>query len=134
MSLTELARTLRKCATPTEKTMWHWLRHRYLVGYKFRRQHPMGRYILDFYCTELKLCIELDGRTHNTDHGAIHDEERTRRLSEMGVTVLRFWNDDVRKQPAGCWEAIVEVVEKLATTRKSIPSPRSRPHRERGEG
>jgi very-short-patch-repair endonuclease len=55
MSLVAHARRLRKQSTPAEKTLWHWLRHRYLNGYKFRRQHPVGRYILDFYCVELKL-------------------------------------------------------------------------------
>ena len=92
--------------------MWHWLRHRYL-GYKFRRQHPIGRFILDFYCPELKLCIELDGRAHNTDAGAIRDDERSRHLEKLGITVLRFWNDDVRKHPDQCWDRVVHTIERI---------------------
>jgi very-short-patch-repair endonuclease len=113
---------LRKQWTPAERKVWYWLRRRYLDGHKFRRQHPVGRYILDFYCAELKLCIELDGYAHNTDPGAIRDAVRTDELSKHGITVLRFWNDDVRKYPDQCWEKIVEAVEALAIARRG-PSP-----------
>jgi very-short-patch-repair endonuclease len=113
VDLIDRARELRKHLTPAERIVWRWLRDRYLDGYKFRRQHPMGRYILDFYCIELRLCIELDGRFHNTDEGAARDEARSQELSTRGVTVIRFWNDDVREQPDGCWAKIVETVENL---------------------
>jgi very-short-patch-repair endonuclease len=113
MNLTSHARALRADSTPAEREVWRWLRNRYLHGYKFRRQHPVGRFILDFYCPQLKLSIELDGRRHNTEAGAARDEARSRELARLGVTVLRFWNDDVRQQPTACWYVIVETVEKL---------------------
>jgi len=111
--LVPLARELRKCSTKAERIVWHWLRNRYLGGIKFRRQHPIGPYILDFYCAELRLCIELDGGMHNTTVGALRDEIRTRQLTEHGITVLRLWNDYVRGQPDGAWELIVATVERL---------------------
>ena len=64
MDAIEFARSLRRTATPAEKKVWRWLRHRSLRHLKFRRQHPVGPYVLDFYCADLRLCIELDGAVH----------------------------------------------------------------------
>ena len=117
MDAVNFARALRKVSTPTERKIWHWLRHRYLHGYKFRRQHPIGRYILDFYCPALGLCIELDGGVHDMPGRLRRDEERTRQLERMGITVLRLRNEYVRDQPDGAWECIVAKVLELG------PSP-----------
>src|SRR5215203_1150499 len=101
--LTVRARELRRCSTVTERKIWHWLRHRYLGGHKFRRQHPIGCYVLDFYCAELKLCIEVDGRSHDTDASALYDAKRTSYLAAHGVTVVRLLNQHIREQPDGSW-------------------------------
>ena len=119
------ARSLRKRLTRSERTIWHWLRHRHLGGHKFRRQHPIDGYILDFYCADLKLCIEIDGGIHNYTARVIHDENRTRRLRKRGIEVLRMLNEHIAEQPDGAWSLIVAAVESRA---KVVPSPR------RGEG
>src|ERR1043166_439063 len=87
---------LRKRATATERTLWRHLRNRNFAGYKFRRQHPLGCYILDFYCPDAKLAIELDGGGHNYRLGQIRDKRRSNSLADHGVTVPRFWNHQVR--------------------------------------
>ena len=105
-------RELRKDATNPEKLMWSLLRNRVLDGAKFRRQHPHKGYILDFYCHQAKLAIELDGSGHLEDKQIQHDEERTKILEEDGVKVLRFWNSDVSNDTetvlGEIWEALDE--------------------------
>ena len=128
MTIVERARTLRQLSTPTERTIWHWLRHRYLHGFKFRRQHPIGRYILDFYCPVLRLCIEVDGGVHDVFAKHLRDEQRTRELERLGITVLRLRTEYVREQPEGAWECIVAKVLELGA-----PHPSPLPAR-RGEG
>jgi very-short-patch-repair endonuclease len=95
--------------------MWGWLRNRTMFGLKFRRQHPVDRYILDFYCAELKLCIELDGGVHNHLSQTIHDDHRTCALSALGITVVRLWNDDIREHPCESWDFIVAAVARLVS-------------------
>ena len=63
-----------------------------MMGYKFRRQHSIGSFILDFYCIELKLCIELDGKEHFTFHGKIQDRIRADYLNDLGIKIVRFEN------------------------------------------
>src|SRR5687768_13771758 len=102
--LKERARDLRKTSTACERKIWYWLRHRYVDGYKFRRQHPTDDdYILDFYCAELKLCIELDGPVHDTAEQAEYDAARTRTLMAKNIRVVRIRNEYVREQPDGAW-------------------------------
>lgn len=84
---------LRKAQTPTEAVLWDRLRNRQLDDLKFRRQHPIGRYILDFYCAELKLAVELDGESHESRQQ--YDLARTAWLNELGIEVLRFQNMEV---------------------------------------
>jgi len=88
-------RALRANATNAEYLLWQVLRDRQLEGLKFRRQHPYVGYILDFYCHEKMLAIELDGGGHNEPGQERYDEERSSRLREAGIRVLRFWNNDV---------------------------------------
>ena len=89
------ARELRKEPTPAEQKLWSLLRNRKLKGKKFRRQHPLAGYVLDFYCHERKLAIELDGYHHRQVAIKEYDDSRTSFLKENGITVLRFWNDEV---------------------------------------
>jgi very-short-patch-repair endonuclease len=125
--LTERARELRRTSTRAERKIWHWLRHRYLGGHKFRRQHPIDCYVLDFYCAELKLCVEIDGGSHDTDASALYDAMRTRRLAALGVTVVRLWNQYIYEQPDGAWSTIVAAVDEAmrvkGVLRESRPSP-----------
>jgi cobalamin-dependent methionine synthase I/methionine synthase I (cobalamin-dependent)/very-short-patch-repair endonuclease len=93
--LLERVRELRQKATDAEKLLWQLLRNRGIHDAKFRRQHPIGSYILDFYCHEAKLAIELDGSGHLEEHQAKYDDQRTKILNEQGIQVLRFWNSDV---------------------------------------
>jgi very-short-patch-repair endonuclease len=94
--LKERVRELRQNATDAEQLMWKILRNRGFHDAKFRRQHPKEGFILDFYCHEAKLCVELDGSQHNEDEQVKYDEERTKILFERkGIKVIRFWNSDI---------------------------------------
>ncbi len=102
------ARELRKNSTDAEQLLWGLLRDRQLLDFKFRRQHPLGSYILDFYCHEAKLAIELDGGQHAEDAQLKHDEKRSEWLKEQGITVLRFWNNEALTNTEGMLQAIFE--------------------------
>jgi very-short-patch-repair endonuclease len=84
------ARRLRNKETWAENLMWRWLRDRRFSGYKFRRQHPIGEYYLDFFCEEAELAIELDGRQHGYPNQQSHDTEREKLLKSRGIKTLRF--------------------------------------------
>jgi very-short-patch-repair endonuclease len=90
-----LAAELRKNMTYAEKVLWQQLRNRKLDNLKFRRQHPVAIFILDFYCHEKKLAIEVDGGIHNNEEQKEWDENRTYELNEFGIVVLRFSNEEV---------------------------------------
>ncbi len=86
---------LRNNLTPAEVTLWLELKGKQLEGRKFRRQHSVGSYILDFYCPSERLCIELDGAQHFTEEGMAYDQERTEYLNSLNIRVIRFKNLDV---------------------------------------
>ena len=102
----EQRRELRSHLTPEEACLWSHLQQRKLGGRKFRRQHSVGPYILDFYCPAEELAIELDGASHDNDAAQAHDERRTDFLSQLGIRVVRFENKDVRKNLEGVLAAI----------------------------
>lgn len=104
----ERARRLRNDATPAERLLWTKINRKQIGGYKFRRQHPIGLYVLDFYCVELKLCIELDGGQHAYEENRRKDEQRTTYLENKGIAVLRFWNIDVLGDVEGAIQMIFE--------------------------
>ena len=89
------ARQLRNQQTDAEKLLWCLLRGRRFCGFKFRRQSPFLGYILDFYCRDAGLAVELDGGGHNNEEQRLYDEERTRVLEAAGIRVVRFWNNEV---------------------------------------
>ena len=89
----EAARIMRHDPTQSEEILWNALRDRQLGGLKFRRQHPVGNVILDFYCRSAKLAIELDGGVH--DNQVEHDQARTEHLESYGLRVIRFRNEEV---------------------------------------
>ena len=98
------AREMRKRMPDAEVLLWKLLRNRSIAGAKFRRQHPVGRYILDFYCDEKKLAIELDGSQHVNQ--SEYDQQRDVFLNTLGIRVLRFWNNQMLLET----EAILEVI------------------------
>jgi very-short-patch-repair endonuclease len=105
------ARTLRRRQTSSEELLWQQLRGRRLGGFKFRRQVPIGGYVVDFLCIPAKLIVEVDGRQHGWE--ADYDAERTRALEGMGFVVHRVSNEDVRGNLAAV----------LARIRGALPLP-----------
>ena len=100
------ARELRQNSTPQEIMLWTLLRNRQYKNYKFRRQYPIGNYIVDFICREKRLIIELDGGQHNEPNNIEYDKERTEFLKSKGYKVIRFWNNDVDNNIEGVFEVI----------------------------
>jgi very-short-patch-repair endonuclease len=115
--------------TSPERKLWRWLRNRRFGDHKFRRQYPIGRYVLDFYCHELKLAIELDGSPHQFRED--YDDRRTAELRGYGITVVRFTNDDLRVDPDTV-AARIEWAISLAVDAR--PSPGLRPPSPGGRG
>lgn len=89
------AKSMRHTATDAEQLMWRILHAKRFMNLKFRRQHVIKPYIVDFYCHEIGLVIELDGSKHGTDEGKEYDAERTKFLESLDLTVVRYWNHDV---------------------------------------
>jgi very-short-patch-repair endonuclease len=104
------ARKLRRTSTEAERRLWALLSSAQLNGVKFRRQHPIGTYIVDFVSLDSKLIIEIDGGHHNMDDVRQGDESRTAWLTGEGYSVLRFWNNDVINNPEGVIEGIREAL------------------------
>lgn len=120
----EEARHHRREQTEAERILWARLRNRQLQGWKFRRQYPIGNYIVDFCCPELGLVIELDGGQHASRMD--EDKKRTEILTGQGYQVLRFWNNEVLRDTNGVLEVILGAL-------KENPSPPLSPPRGRGE-
>ena len=99
------ARELRRNSTDAESALWQELRNRQLCGYRFKRQHPIGNYIVDFVCLERRLVVELDGGQHldSVEYGV----GRTAYLEDRGFCVVRFWNNQVLNEIDGVKEAIL---------------------------
>jgi very-short-patch-repair endonuclease len=127
--LTERRKELRNNATPQEIILWKYLRGRRL-GYKFRRQHSIDFYIVDFCCPEKKIIIEIDGSQHLRNKE--YDAGRTRYLKELGYIVLRFWNYEINKNI----ESVINTIKKTAETHRvteTTPSLRDTPTFQGGE-
>ena len=118
------ARSLRRDATGAERLLWRELRNRKLEGKKFRRQQCLGPYILDFYCAERMLCIELDGGQHDLPEHRRHDEMRAAFLERENIRTIRFWNSQVRED--------MENVLRRIRVALVAPSPRPSPPEGRG--
>jgi very-short-patch-repair endonuclease len=111
--LLAFARKLRQQHSDAERLMWAILRDRRFCGFKFRRQHPLPPYVLDFYCHIAGLAIELDGGQHNTDAARRQDEKRTAYIESKEIRVLRFWNHDVLADT----DAVLEAIHNAITAR-----------------
>jgi len=120
----DYARGLRHRQTDAERRVWARLRDRRLIGAKFARQVPIGAYVVDFCCRELKVIIELDGGQHAAQARA--DGERTVFLEALGYRVLRFWNNDALANTDG-------VLQRIAQALVARPSPRPSPQKGEGE-
>ena len=107
------SRKLRKNLTDAEQELWRHIRNRQLLGCKFRRQAPIGKYIVDFVCFEKKLIVELDGGQHAQNQD--YDHSRSEWLQSRGFKVIRFWNHDILKQ--------VEVVKEVIFGSLNTPHP-----------
>ena len=107
---TSLARELRQRQTEAEKTLWARLRDRQLEGVKFRRQQPIGHYVVDFVSLESRILIEIDGGQHNERGMREKEEERTAWLKREGYHILRFWNNEVLNNVDGVLEVIGEAL------------------------
>jgi len=114
----EHARELRQGGTDAEHKLWQRLRAGQLNGLKFRRQHPVPPYIVDFYCNAMKLVVELDGSQHNDEV----DRTRTRFLESQGLKVLRYWDNEVLQQMDVVLEAILSAIGNRTLTPTPLPS------------
>ena len=110
--LKKTARKLRKNATPAEIILWKRIRNKQILGYEFHRQVPVDNYIVDFYCHELSLAIEVDGSSHNDRME--EDKKRQDKLESLGVRFLRFTEWDVRKDTDSIVLAIHDWIQKAA--------------------
>jgi very-short-patch-repair endonuclease len=104
--IAEAAKELRRRQTEAEKILWFRLRDKQLCGVKFRRQEPIGNYIVDFVSFETKLILEIDGNPHREMETKINDNQRTSWLQGEGFRVLRFWNADILNDVKGVLEKI----------------------------
>ena len=101
--------------------MWHCLRQKQLGGFRFRRQHPFEQYVLDFYCYEAKLAVELDGSQHSQLDAITYDAERTAFLKQHGIRVIRFWNNEVFQNLDGVLQTVYDAA--LQRSERDIPPP-----------
>lgn len=125
----EFRRELRQNSTNAERKLWKYLRDRGLNKLKFRRQHSIGPYTVDFYCHEKKLVLELDGGGHS---GSVKDKVRDEYMRKNGITVVRIWNNDALGNTYGVRQHLVNVIEEIDNI-KNRPSPRPFPLKQ-GEG
>lgn len=122
-TLDQFARQLRHRQTDAEERLWDLLRGRRFSNLKFRRQHPVAGYVLDFFCHEIGLAIELDGGQHAEPEQETYDLRRTQVLRSYGIRVLRFWNHDVLRQPDTVLAHLQTTIGALRSSLPSAPSP-----------
>src|SRR4030042_973764 len=115
----EKRKHLRNTLTPSEAKLWFLLKDSQLENRKFRRQHSVGPYVLDFYCPSEKLCIELDGVAHFTDSGYEYDTARTEYLTTLNIRVIRFENRDVFENTEG----VLEEIRRNLLSKQTTPTP-----------
>ncbi len=131
----DFARQLRKKSTDAEKCLWRLLRDHRFAEFKFRRQYACGSYFLDFYCTVVKVAVELDGGGHGFPDQRARDEKRNQFFAQQGIKVLRFWNHQLRSELEAVrfeiWHALMERTgredEIAGYLSKPAPSPQPSP-------
>ncbi|GJQ58680.1 MAG: hypothetical protein SCALA701_14810 [Candidatus Scalindua sp.] len=116
--LKELARKLRNNSTKSEINLWHHLKGKRMMGYDFHRQKPVDHFIVDFFCNKLKLAIELDGYTHTFEEVADKDKLKEEKLKELGISLLRFRDEDVMKNIDGVLQVIHHFIDDFKEKQK----------------
>jgi len=109
----EKAKEFRKKMTDVESLLWESLRNNQFLGLKFRRQHPISRFVVDFYCHKYKLVIELDGNIHDLPDARINDKNREDELKAIGLNIIRFRNTEITENLKASLEKIKETVEQI---------------------
>ena len=117
-ALVKKAKELRKNSTYSERLLWKFLKGKQMKGYDFDRQKPIDKYIVDFFCNELMLAIEVDGLTHNEK--LEYDLKRQKRLEELGITVLRFDALEVVNNTQGVLMAIEDWINRRRRTKNQL--------------
>jgi very-short-patch-repair endonuclease len=124
-AITARARRLRENMTDAERRLWQALRRGQLNGVQFRRQHPLGPYTLDFYCSSLRLAVEVDGGQH-AELRKQADDQRTHWLADKDIAIVRYWNNDVLSNLQGVLEDLLTHIERRASgLTPSLPLPLS---------
>ncbi len=121
--LKPLAQALRKNMTFAEILLWNELKNKKMKGYDFDRQRPIDNYIVDFYCKDLQLAIEIDGISHDIEDVIVNDLERQKRLEKLGVRFLRFDDREVRKDMRNVLRTIEGWIENFENEKHSKPTP-----------
>ncbi|HLD36450.1 MAG TPA: DUF559 domain-containing protein [Planctomycetota bacterium] len=116
--LKQLARQLRKNSTVSEILLWQRLRNKKFKGYDFHRQKPISEYIVDFFCPKLNLIIEVDGITHDDNYKFKKDKQRQTNLEALGFHIIRFWDDDIKKNI----DAVLQIIEGWVDRHTPCPS------------
>ena len=125
--LKELSRELRKRSTLSEVLLWNQLKQRQMRGYQFLRQRPIDQYIVDLFCPELMLAIEVDGDSHNLEKQIGQDPIRQRRLESLGVCFLRFADSDVKKNMNGVLQRIAAWIDEFEQSGRNQEHPPNPP-------
>ncbi len=121
------ARNLRQSMPKAQRVLWRLLRDRRFAGYKFRREHPMGAYVLDFYCAEAGISVELDGRQHGMPEQRSHDQVKEAYLLTRGILTKRFWNQQVLREPSVVRDTLWQLLQERAPHPDNVPvSPEAR--------
>jgi len=115
-------RALRQAMPEAQRRLWRLLRDRCFAGYKFRREHPLGRYALDFYCPEAKISIEVDGGQHGRPEQMQRDQAKEKYLLSRGILAKRFWNWQVRRQPDAVKENLWHLLQERAPHPQNAPT------------
>ena len=126
-----LAHRLRANVTDAEKKTWYMVRDRRILGAKFRRQQVIGPFVVDIFCAEFGLIIEIDGSQH-AEEQASYDHRRTRWLESKGYRVIRFWNNDVLLEPRSVADAIYHALLERGAREPPQPAAAQRPAPPRG--
>lgn len=122
-NLKEFSRYLRNNSTLGEVLLWQELRAGLIKGYKFNRQKPLDRYIVDFYCKKLNLVIEVDGSSHDSDYRKMKDQERQIVLEKMGLQFLRFDDLDVKRNMAAVLNELWWFIDDFERQQANPPNP-----------
>jgi very-short-patch-repair endonuclease len=119
-SLKEFSRHLRNNSTLSEVLLWNELKGQKMLGFKFNRQKPLGRYIVDFYCKKLDLVIEVDGSSHSSEQARVKDRDRQKILESMGLKFLRFDDKEIKFEKFNVLRVIEDFIGECELKNKSI--------------